>query len=135
MSATKEQLHKIHLIFVKSAKYAWNSNTFRISNKSILTECNLVSLNSHIQYAALNFIHKILYYGRPDSLFNLFCIPSRKAKDIVPYDKLSSKTTKNFYIYKALALYNRLKSELKCLPPKKFKVKLRKCLKYEGMAS
>ena len=135
MSLSKEDLHKLHLIFTKTARYIWSGNTFKKSNKTILSACDMSSLTAHLQYSALNFVHKLIYTRRPDSLFSLFKMPDRAAKDIVPIDNLKSKQSKNFYLYKSLKLYNSLKNELKILKPTKFKVKLKLFLGFEGITN
>ena len=133
LSAPKVILNKLHLIITKTARAIYGMNTFRITNKSILTTCSMTSLNSHIQFATLTFLHKLLFSKRPPQLYDLFKLPNRKAKDILPVEKLKCKATKNFFMYKAITLYNGLKPELKELPPIKFKVKLKKVLGYEGL--
>ena len=105
---------------------------FRKSNKTVLTACGLSSLTTFLQYTALVYLHKILYTRRPDSIYSLFKLPNRAAKDIITKESLKSKHTKSFFLYKILPVYNSLKYELKVLKPSKFKIKLKKTLGYEG---
>ena len=132
-SAPKDQLHKLHLIYVKACKISWGVSTFRVSNKTILTSCGLSSINAHIQFLGLMYIHKMIYFQSPLSIINLLKFPSRFAKDIIPKERTDSKATKNFFLYKLVKLYNGLKTETKALNPIKFKVALKKIINYEGI--
>ena len=78
--------------------------------------------------------NRIIYTGVPNSLTNLLTLPNRKAKKILPSEKLKCKITREFYFYKILDLYNDLKNEIKALPPNKFKIQLKKVLSYEGIS-
>ena len=71
--------------------------------------------------------------GNPSSLSNLFKYPNRLTKDIIPLEELKCKYTKNFFLYKAMSLYNELGSVIKLLSPFKFKAKVRKVLGYDGI--
>ena len=135
MSLSKEDLHKLHLILTKTARYIWSGSTFKKSNKTILSSCGLTSITAHLQFSALNFVHKLIFTQRPDSLFSLLKMPDRAAKDIVPIEKLNSKQCKNFHLYKSIKLYNSLKNELKMLKPSKFKEKLKLVLGFEGITN
>ena len=133
LSASTEIKHKLHLLQIKTAKAAWGSNTFRVSNKKLLERCGWPSLNSYLQHSSLTYIHRILYTGIPDSILEMFIIPNRQAKNIIPLEKLKCKHTRNFFLYTSLIVYNRLKNDLKLLPPKRFKVELKKVLRYDGI--
>ena len=132
-SAPKPLIQKLHVIYLKTARYIWNGNSFKVNNKTILSNCNWPSIESLIQHATLSFIHKILFTGRPDTILSLFILPNRQAKNIVPRVKFTNKNSKNLFIYNILELYNGLKLDLKLLEPRKFKVKLRKALGYYGI--
>ena len=133
LSAPKDLVHKVHLIYMKAAKVILNFNTFKQSNKFILQSCKWPSLVSLIQFASLNFIHKIIYNRSPETISDLFAYPSRVVKDIVPVEVMSCRETRNYFLYKTLKIYNTLGSEIKILSPYKFKIKLRKVLGYEGI--
>ena len=133
LSAPKTIVHQMHLLQVKAAKCAWNQNTFKISNKTILDRCGWPSITAYMQYHSLTYVHRILYTTKPSTILSLFKIPNRLAKNIGIKEKLDSKYTKNFFLYKAIGIYNSLKTELKALPPKKFKKELRKVIGYNGI--
>ena len=132
MSAPKELTHKLHLVYIKAAKLALSANTFKKSNKFILESCNWSSLSSLIQQTGLNYIHKIIYTGKPYTIYELFKYPNRISKNILPLENTNCKSTKNFFLYKTLSLYNILGNEIKTLHPIKFKFKLKKLMGYDG---
>ena len=121
-------VHKLHLIQIKAAKLAVGNGYFRKSNKYLLDKCGWLNVSSLIEFSSICFIHKVIYYQRPSNIYDLFKMPSRAAKNIVPFENLSTKHTRNFFIYKSLVLFNNLKNEVKSMQPLKFRIKLRKLM-------
>ena len=76
-----------------------------------------------IMNASLNFIHSIVINKNPKSIYNLFKNAENRrtivAINTSYYPK--SKVLKNFFMYKALKIYNNLPSSLRGLSQIKFK--------------
>ena len=76
-----------------------------------------------IQSAAINLINKIIINKLPNSIFKLFKINRRSNVEIVTFYKPKTTKTENFFLYKALKMYNKIPKEIKT--SKKFKGELK----------
>ena len=102
---------KLNTIYLKAAKSVLRGNFFRISHKKILDKIGWHSLQAKIELSAVLFIQKLLFHGNPPNMYNLFQEPNRRGKKYSIKEKLSSKFTKNFFIFKSLDLFNTLKND------------------------
>ena len=119
-SAPQFLLKKLNTTLVKIAKMALGYTPPRTSYDEILEKCGWTNVYSLCKGEALKTFHKIVKNEKPQSLFQLFNIPSRKAKHISIKNYKKSKIADSLFLFKILPFYNSLKSDTKQLTPKKF---------------
>ena len=128
ISAPAQLIQKLHVIYMKSAKLAVRGNLFRIRNKYILQKCGWKSITALIQTSVLNYLHKILFHNKPESLSGLFTYPNRRANFFLT--KFKGKQFNKFHLYLTSEIYNKIGSETRLLHQNKFIKKLRKLVQY-----
>ena len=114
---------------MKSARTVIGSYCFMKNTKYILGKCKWFSIRTMVTMSAVNNIHKIIFNRTPEPLYSLFRsnrrLVSQKHTIYTPKTKIFGE----FYIYSGLAAYNKLPVNLKTLPPKIFKKRLKKIYK------
>ena len=130
VSAPAQLMQKLHVIYMKSAKLAVGGNLYKIRNKVILQKCGWKSVTALIQTSALNYLHKILFHNKPESLSGLFTYPNRRANFFLT--KFKGKQYNIFHLYLTSEIYNKLGSETRLLHPNKFIKKNKKLVPFDG---
>ena len=127
--ASAPLINKLHNIQMKAARTVIGSYCFMKNTKYILGKCKWLSIRTMITMSAVNNIHKIIFNRTPEPLYSLFRsnrrLVSQKHTIYTPKTKIFGE----FYIYSGLAAYNKLPVNLKTLPPKIFKKRLKKIYK------
>ena len=127
--ASAPLINKLHNIQMKAARTVIGSYCFMKNTKYILGKCKWLSIRTMITMSSINNIHKILFNRTPEPLYSLFRsnrrLVSQKHTIYTPKTKIFGE----FYIYSGLAAYNKLPINLKTLPPKIFKKRLKKIYK------
>ena len=110
-----------------SARTIIGNYCFKVSCKKILEQINWLSAKQLIKWSIIKSIHKILFFKKPDSLYDYYKINKRQCSSIVPKFFPTSKFARDFFMYKGLEYYNSMPSDIiKCEP----RIFTKKGLKY-----
>ena len=118
--------NKVHKLWMTIARFCKNNYCFKQSTLSILNSLELPSSDQMIEQCVANYIHKIIQTNKPTKAKRLFRNPrSRNCSKIYPvYYSKTKVMDKNIYI-RGLKVYNSLPDEIRLLPTKKFKKKIK----------
>merc|ERR1711895_365595 len=96
---------------------------FKKSINYILGKINWMTAKNMINWSIVKAIHKILHNQGPSNLAKYYKVNKRSSANISVVNFPKTKTSRNFYMYKGLQLYNKLPMEYKKLKPETFKIK------------
>ena len=123
LNCKSNQLKKLHVIIMKSAKAALASNCFKISNIKILEKCNWLSIWNLLRYTAIIYIYKIKNNKCPTCIYEYYTINKSQRVNNKTYPIYSPKYAnfKKFITFEGNDLYNKIPDNLRSLPYNKFK--------------
>ena len=118
---------KVHTSIMKVSRWCKASYCFKISCKKINNSLNWDTPEQMIVKSSLLFYHKIMSKGQPSHLTSYIRMPRTRAsaKPALHYKNKSSEFDRTF-LKKGLILYNSIPDELKKLPHKIFKTRIKK---------
>ena len=119
------QKDRFHKLLMRTARMTLNSYCFKKSIDYILGSCNWVDINEMIKLSSLKFINNMLVTSKPGTLYSKIKINKRSCADISFYTFPKLGGFKSTLLYKGISYYNKLPSDLKYLPRKQFKAKLK----------
>ena len=125
MHADQNLRTKLHKVLMTAARAAIGNCCYNKSITYILSKCNWLTIEKMIANASIIFIDGIVKNKMPRSIYSLFKNAENR-RSVVAINmtyRPKSKTCKNFFLYKALKIYNELPSQLKSLDTFKFKKK------------
>ena len=97
-----------------SARTIIGNYCFKNSIKYILDKVKLLDTRQFIIFSAVKLIHKVISYGTPASIFQMFKKQNIRVKEKIIRTKYKPKTSKmsNHIIYKISKIYNLLPADL-----------------------
>ena len=119
------QKDRLHKLLMRTARMTLNSYCFKKSIEYILGSCNWVDINEMIKLSSLKFINNMLVTNKPGTLYSKIKVNKRLCADISFYKFPKLGGFKSTLLYKGISYYNKLPSDLKYLPGKQFKAKLK----------
>ena len=128
-SANSEQHKKVHNLIMFSARTIIGNYCFKVSCKKILEQINWLSAKQLVKWSIIKSIHKIIFYKKPDNLYDYYKINKRNCASVVPKIFPISKFAREFFMYKGLEYYNNMPSNIIKYEPKLFKNKGLKYMK------
>ena len=125
-SITDELIQKLHKVTMTSARMAIGDYCFKMQCNKILAKCHWLPIRYMINCAQCNYLHKILTNRKPAKIYECFVIPNRQAKEIRLNYPNKTKISKSSILFNGLNLYNKIPTQLRQLPIKKFKSQIKK---------
>ena len=121
----KSQKDRVHKILMRTARMTLNSYCFKKSIDYILGKCKWVDVDEMIKLSSLKFINNMLVTQKPGTLYSKVKINKRSCADLSFYVFPKSRELKSTLLYRGIRYFNQLPSDLKYLPSKQFKVKIK----------
>ena len=121
----KNQKDRLHKVLLRAARMTLNSYCFKKSLDFILGSCKWVDIDEMIKFSSLKFINNMLVSQRPGTLYSKIKINKRSCANISFHSFPKASGFKSTLLYRGIHYYNQLPSELKYLPGKQFKSKIK----------
>ena len=102
----------------------------------MLNKVNWLDIDTLIQNASLNLLHKIINTKEPAAIYNMFKNLENR-RSIVAINltyRPKNRELKNFFLYKGTKIYNTLPNDIKNLNPNKFKDQIKVYLKNNNIS-
>ena len=128
-SANHEQFKKVHKLIMFSARTILGSYCFKVSCKDILDQINWLSSKQLIKWSIIKSIHKIIYYKKPENLYDYFKVNKRQCALLAPKIYPKKKFSRDFFLFKGIEYYNSVPNDILKCPPHIFKKRGLKYLK------
>ena len=121
----KNQKDRLHKILMRTARMTLNSYCFKKSIDFILGCCKWVDIDEMIKLSSVKFINNMLVSQKPGTMYSKIKINKRSCANLSFYVFPKSTGLKSTLLYRGIHYYNQLPSDLKFLPGKQFKVKIK----------
>merc|ERR1711954_190233 len=120
------QRERIHKIIMRTARMTLNSYCFKLSIEHILGRCNWVDVDAMIKMSPVKFINSLLITQKPGVLYSNSKLSRRECTPISFKYFPKTSLLKNTLLFKVINYYNQLPRNIKFLPNKAFKIRLKK---------